>query len=308
LIDQLRALPPADAPLFIAVDQEGGRVARLRSPVLSLPPMRALAELEDPSLIRDAATLLGRQLQTLGFNLDFAPVLDVDTNPDNPAIGDRSFGRDPAAVVKHARAFAAGLAAGGVAACGKHFPGHGDTLLDSHFDLPRVSHPRERLERIELAPFRALQGELPCIMTAHVLFDALDPDRPATLSRPILQGLLRGELGFRGLIWSDDLEMKAVSDRYGVAEAACLAIEAGCDSVLICSKPEEALAAQRALLLRAERDRSFAARLHDAASRSLALRRTIPPFTRSGGSIEQALSALQPEAIEARIRAARPIA
>jgi beta-N-acetylhexosaminidase len=263
--------------------------------------MRVLGEIDDANLTFDAASLLARQLRTLGFNLDFAPVLDIDTNPDNPVIGDRSFGREVGTVVKHARAFASGLAAGGVIACGKHFPGHGDTLLDSHFDLPRVSHPRERLDRLELAPFRALQSELPCIMTAHVLFDALDRDRPATLSRAIVQDVLRGELGFQGLIWSDDLEMKAISDRYGVAEAACLAIEAGCDSVLICSKPDETLAARRALELRAGRDRAFSERLRDAAARSLALRRTLSPFI-PARSIEDALRDLEPETIEARIR------
>jgi beta-N-acetylhexosaminidase len=305
LTGRLRALSPDGTPLWIAVDQEGGRVARLRSPVLTLPPMRVLGEIDDPILTRDAAYTLGRQLALLGFNLDFAPVLDVDTNPSNPVIGDRSFAREPERVVTHARAFASGLAAAGVIACGKHFPGHGDTQVDSHLELPRVSHLRERIEQVELFPFKALQAELPCIMTAHVVFDALDPGCPATLSRAIVSNLLRGELGFGGLVWSDDLEMKAITERWGVGEAACAAIEAGCDAVLICSQPQLVLDAQRALERKAEHDAAFAARLRAAASRSIAARPTRSPPPANATEIERALQAEQPELIEARIRAAR---
>jgi beta-N-acetylhexosaminidase len=280
-------------------------VARLRSPVVTLPPMRVLGEIDDPALTRDAAYALGRQLALLGFNLDFAPVLDVDTNPSNPVIGDRSFAREPERVVTHARAFASGLAAAGVIACGKHFPGHGDTLVDSHLELPRVPHGRQRIASVELFPFKALQAELPCIMTAHVVFDALDPGCPATLSRPIVTDLLRGELGFAGLVFSDDLEMKAISERWGVGEAACRAIAAGCDTVLICSQPQLVLDAQRALERRAESDPAFATRLREAAARSIAARPTRSRPPASAADIARALSAEQPELIEARIAAAR---
>jgi beta-N-acetylhexosaminidase len=273
LTQRLRGINPAGPPLWIAIDQEGGRVARLRAPVLTLPAARVLGDLDDVNLTEEAGTLLGHQLGWLGVNLDFAPVLDVDTNPANPVIGDRSYGSDVARVVRHARAFAMGLARAGVASCGKHFPGHGDTRVDSHFELPRLEHDEARLRRVELAPFAALARELPCIMTAHVVFDAWDPSVPATLSRRVITGLLRGELGFTGLVWSDDLEMKAIVSHYGLDDAACEAIEAGCDCLLVCSNVESVLRAHDGLVRRAERDGAFASRLRLAAERSIAARK-----------------------------------
>jgi beta-N-acetylhexosaminidase len=303
LTQLLRSLAPPERPLWIAVDQEGGRVARLRQPVLSLPPMRVLGAIDQPELTERAGRILGEQLALLGFNLDFAPVLDVDTNPKNPVIGDRSFGADPARVIRHARAFAAGLASAGIASCGKHFPGHGDTHVDSHLALPRTSQPRQRIDTIELAPFAALP-ELPCMMTAHVLFDVLDPAVPATLSRAIIHDLLRNELGYEGLVFSDDLEMKAVADPYGVPEAACRAIAAGCDQVLICAQPKLVLEAHRALVERAEREASFAARLQDAAARSLRVRAQFPARPRTNEPILQLLAATGGSELETQIDAA----
>lgn len=270
------AWPRGRAPL-IAIDQEGGRVARLGAPLLRLPPMRELGEIDDVDLTRQAAHLLGQQLHALGIGLDFAPVLDIDTNPKNPVIGDRSFGREPATVIRHARAFVEGLGEARVLSCGKHFPGHGDTELDSHFDLPRIAHDRARLEQIELAPFRALAPVLPSIMTAHVIFDAVDPGVPATLSRKVINECLRQEIGYEGVIISDDLEMKAVADHWGVAESAVAAIDAGCDALLVCTDPSNALLAHAALTRRADADIGFAARLADAAMRVDALPRVARP-------------------------------
>jgi beta-N-acetylhexosaminidase len=277
LIARISELAPHDSPLLVAVDQEGGRVARLGAPVLRLPPMRQLAALADVGLTERAAELLGGQLRALGFTMDFAPVLDVDTNPDNPVIGDRSFGTTPEQVIEQAFAFGRGLAAAGVLACGKHFPGHGDTDLDSHLALPRLAHDRARLDRVELAPFRAARGQLPAIMTAHVVFDCLKPGVPATLAREVVTDLLRGELRYEGLIISDDLEMKAVADHYGVEQAACLAIEAGCDALLVCSKLDWFFRAQTALAERAASEPAFKRRLADAAERTLQRRRAHPP-------------------------------
>lgn len=264
---------PAELPLLVSVDQEGGRVARLGSPVLKLPAMRKLASVGDVELTERAAALLGRQLAAIGFTMDFAPVLDIDTNPHNPVIGDRSFGASPELVIAQAFAFARGLLAGGVLPCGKHFPGHGDTDLDSHLALPRLAHDRTRLDRVELAPFRQARGSLPALMTAHVVFERLAPGVPATLAPEVVGELLRGELGYQGAIISDDLEMKAVADHYGVEEAACRAIAAGCDLLLICSKLDWLARAQEALAERAARDPKFKLRLEDAAQRSLALRK-----------------------------------
>ncbi len=275
----LSRLAPPDAPLLVGIDQEGGRVARLGPPVLKLPPMRALGAAGEPDLCRAAGRALGQQLRALGFSIDFAPVLDVDSNPANPVIGDRAFGTDPDTVARFALPFADGLHEAGVASCGKHFPGHGDTDLDSHLALPRLGHDRARLDAIELAPFRAAVGRLPSLMTAHVVFDALDPGVPATLSARIVTGLLKRELGYHGVVVSDDLEMKAISERYGVVPAGLAAIEAGCDCLLVCSDVDALFELREALARRATEDAAFGDRLRDAAERVLAMRRAFAPRT-----------------------------
>jgi beta-N-acetylhexosaminidase len=302
LLAELPAQLRDERPLLVAVDQEGGRVERLREPpVLRLPAMRTLAAIGDEALVRRAAAALGRQLRALGFTMDFAPVLDVDTNPDNPVIGDRAFGSAAAEVARYALPFADGLAAAGVLACGKHFPGHGDTHLDSHHALPVLPHPRARLDAVELAPFRAARGRVPSLMTAHVVFEALDPVVPATLSRRVITGLLRGELGYQGVVYSDDLEMKAVADRWSAGEAAVGAIDAGCDAVLVCSDPGRALAAHEALVRRAEADAAFAARLREAADRHLRLRRSAPPPApiADAAALARALASAEVDAVRA---------
>ena len=204
--EALRSAARADLPPFIGVDQEGGRVTRLPPPFLALPPMRLLGEIGDLDLIRRAARAVGTELSAAGFTLDFAPVLDVDSNPDNPIIGDRAFGSDPRTVMRGAVAFLQGLQDKNVLACGKHFPGHGDTSVDSHLALPVITHDRARLERVELPPFRAASGAgIASMMTAHIVCEALDPGVPATLSRAICASLLRAEIGFDGVLFSDDL-------------------------------------------------------------------------------------------------------
>ncbi len=230
----------AGRPLLVAVDQEGGRVARLRSKhgFTELPPMRAVGARGDPGLARQIGELIGQELRAVGIDMDFAPVVDVDTNPQNPVIGDRSFGSDPALVARMGSALAEGLQAAGVAACAKHFPGHGDTSQDSHLELPRLSHPLSRLEEVELPPFAALaKANVASMMTAHVIFEALDPRRPATLSQKVLS-LLRKKLGFEGCILSDDLEMKAVAENFPLPEAVPAAVNAGVDSLLVCQRPQ----------------------------------------------------------------------
>jgi beta-N-acetylhexosaminidase len=177
--------------------------------------------------------LLADELSACGIDLDYAPVMDVDTNPNNPVIGDRSFGRDPARVARLGVALAKGLEAGRVASCVKHFPGHGDTSQDSHMTLPRLAHDRERLWQVELVPFvAAARAGVASAMTAHVRFEAFDR-LPATLS-PAAMKLLREDVAFRGACISDDLEMKAIADTYGVVDGAELAIAAGVDAVLVC--------------------------------------------------------------------------
>lgn len=301
LVESCLADADADLPHLVCVDQEGGRVARFGEPVLRLPPMRKLASAGDPELTRNAAEVLAKQLRAIGVTLNFAPVLDVDTNPLNPIIGDRSFGNAPDAVVEQALAFAAGLHDGGVLACGKHFPGHGDTDLDSHLALPRLRHDRARLDEVELAPFRAAAKRLPSLMTAHVVFEALDPDVPATMSEPAITGLLRGELKFDGAIFSDDLEMKAVTDSYSIEEAGVRAIEAGCDLLLVCSDLDAAMRLREALVSRAHESEPFRIRLRDACARADALRRRLLDLPPPVG-LENALGSYEARSVEERLR------
>lgn len=268
----------ADLPPFLGVDQEGGRVVRLPKPFLALPPMRLLGELGDLGLIRRAARAVAGELSALGFNLNFAPVLDVDSNPDNPIIGDRAFGRDPRTVMRSAVAFLQGLQDKNVLACGKHFPGHGDTSVDSHLDLPVVKHDRARLEQIELPPFRAASGAgIASMMTAHIVCEGLEAGVPATLSRAICASLLRAEIGFEGVLFSDDLEMAAIAARYPIEESAVEAVWAGCDALLICRSEDLQDRAHEALVKRCEQNRRFRDRCIEAVTRGLRVRRLAPP-------------------------------
>jgi len=236
-------------PLLIAVDQEGGRVQRLRAPWTVWPPIRRLGDLGSEDLVRRMATAMAEELRACGIGLDFAPVMDVDTNPRNPIIGDRSFGRDPEQVGKLGAAFIEAMQGASVAACAKHFPGHGDTDTDSHLDLPVVEHSRSRLEEVELPPFRrAIAAGVATIMTAHIVVRELDEKTPATLSPAVVTTLLRDELGFKGVIVADDLEMKAVSANWPYAVSAVLAARAGCDLLPVCEHEEAQVAAIEGLV------------------------------------------------------------
>jgi beta-N-acetylhexosaminidase len=199
--------------------------------------MAALGRSDDPALARKFASALAAELLAVGVSLDYAPVLDIHTNPKNPVIGDRALGETPDVVAKLGRVIIEELQQAGVAACGKHFPGHGDTATDSHTELPLVEHPPDRLRAVEFVPFRAaIEANVAFIMTAHVLATSIDEERPATLSRKIVNDILREELGFTGVIISDDLEMKAISRTYRSADAAVAAVAAGCDAVLMCGE------------------------------------------------------------------------
>lgn len=303
----LRAAAPAELPPFIGVDQEGGRVTRLPAPFLALPPMRQLGELGDLDLIRRAARAVATELAAVGFTLDFAPVLDVDSNPDNPVIGDRAFGRDPRTVMRCGVAFLQGLQDKNVLACGKHFPGHGDTSVDSHLDLPVVTHDRARLEHIELPPFRAASGAgIASMMTAHIVCEALDPGVPATLSRAICGSLLRAEIGFDGVLFSDDLEMAAIAARYSIEEAAVEAVWAGCDALLVCRSEDLQDRAHEALVKKAEKDRRFRDRCAEAVGRCLRIRRMAPPRPIADrAAIGQIVGSPASRAVLAEIEAAR---
>jgi beta-N-acetylhexosaminidase len=276
----LHAAAPTGSPLLVAIDQEGGSVQRVRAPATVWPPMLChdgFAAPDDEALAESVGRALGDELAALGVDIDFAPVLDIHSNDANPVIGERAFGRDAATVTRRALAFARGLAAAGLLSCGKHFPGHGDTSTDSHLELPRIDHDLAALEQRELAPFRAAAAAgLPMIMTAHVVFSALDDTVPATLSRAVITDLLRDRYAYRGLIVSDDLDMKAIADHFGIADAAVRAIDAGCDVLLACRDLSHQLQARESLIRRAESSTDFRAKLAAAAARIRSLKATHP--------------------------------
>lgn len=251
LTDHLQSLRPG-LPLLIAIDQEGGIVLRLEA--TPWPGAMALGAADDPGLTRRVSAGIARELRAMGINMNLAPVLDVNVNPANPVIGVRSFGSDPGRVAEHGVAYIHGHHDAGVLATAKHFPGHGDTAVDSHHALAVVPHGMERLEAVELLPFRrAIAAGVDAIMTAHVFFPAVEPEggTPATVSRAVLTGLLRERLGFDGLVITDCMQMKAIADGVTTVEGAVRAIAAGADLVLISHSYElqrEAIAAVRAAI------------------------------------------------------------
>jgi beta-N-acetylhexosaminidase len=262
----------AGRPLMVCVDQEGGRVMRLREGFTNVPAMRAVGKAGDVSLARGVGRLLARELRAVNIDVDFAPVLDVDTNPANPVIGHRSLGPDPDLVSRMGCAIIEGMQAEGVAACGKHFPGHGDTSQDSHLHLPRLPHSMDRLSRVELPPFEAaVRAGVAMIMTAHVIFEPVDANYPATMSKPVLDGILRKQLKFDRVVISDGLEMKAIAANFSVDELVTRGANAGLDLFAPCEESDFRDRAIDALIRAIERGDVSRDRINEANRRIDAL-------------------------------------
>ncbi|MBU0554062.1 beta-N-acetylhexosaminidase [Myxococcota bacterium] len=242
-------------PPFIGIDQEGGLVHRLPLPFTVFPDMGHMGKTSSVSVAYEVGAVMGRELTASGFNLNFAPVLDLNSNPDNPIIGRRAISADPQRVTSLARAIVRGLHDNAIIACGKHFPGHGHTSEDSHKTLPSCDFELSRMRNRELMPYQKLINSGPhldMVMTAHVNYPKIDPENPATLSRIILQDLLRLEMGFKGLIVTDDLEMKAISERTSIEDATQRGLEAGVDLFMVCHSLDKQVAVLETLLEAAE--------------------------------------------------------
>jgi len=268
---ELASLLPDHSPALLTVDQEGGRVLRVRD--TPWPPMRTLGNIDDPKTTRQTARAMADELRAMGFNLDWAPCADVDSNPANPVIGDRSFSRDPEAVSRHVKAFLDGLHDARVMGAVKHFPGHGDTNTDSHLELPVVDKDQGDLAECELRPFEAaVAHNVEMVMTAHVMFPAIDEAVPATMSSPILRGWLRERLGHRGVIVSDDMEMKAVRGRFPLEQQLDLACRATVDLFLMCRSLDLQVEAWETLIRLAENDSTHDRLSEDSMRRLSALR------------------------------------
>ena len=296
-----------ELPLWVSVDQEGGRVARLKAPFTIWPPMQTLGRSGDTQLAVRFARALAAELKAVGISLDYTPVLDVYTNPKNSVIGDRALAERAEDVASLGRAIITTLQSEGIAACGKHFPGHGDTSADSHHELPLVEHPPDRLRAVELVPFReAIAAGVAAVMTAHVLVPSLDEERPATLSPRIVTGLLKQELGFEGLVLTDDIEMRAISARYGVPEATVAAISAGVDAVLMCGTSQEVqVAALEAVIRAVEQGTLPLKRVEDALERHRRVKERFlapaHPRPLSGAALRAALGRDEHQAVAAEM-------
>jgi beta-N-acetylhexosaminidase len=263
------AMPP-----FIAIDQEGGRVHRLPAPFSHFPAAARIGARNDTELAYRLGRATATELSLAGINLNFAPVLDVRSNPNSSIIGDRAFATEPKRVIAIAAAWTSGLRDGGIIPCGKHFPGHGDADKDSHFDLPIVEKSLDELQATELPPFAdACRNQIESLMTAHVHYPAFDPKLPATLSEAIVTGLLRHQLGYNGVVFSDDLAMRAISDRHSVDAVTTLAVRGGVDVLLFCHDIAEATAAFEFLCAEAERDPTVRARVEESCRRVTELKR-----------------------------------
>ncbi|WP_235957139.1 beta-N-acetylhexosaminidase [Paenibacillus apii] len=283
-------------PLWISIDQEGGMVARITEGVALMPGGMAIAAAGSEEDAYLAAFASGRELAAMGINLNYAPVLDVNNNPDNPVIGVRSFGESPEKVARFGERTLRGFQDAGVAATAKHFPGHGDTDVDSHLDLPTVPHDRKRMEEVELKPFReAVRAGVDAIMSAHIYFPALESGKlPVTLSKAALTGLLREELGFEGIITTDCMEMNAIAEHFGTVEASVMAVEAGADLVLVSHRLDRQLGAIGAIEHAVVDGRLSEERIDQSVRRLLAmkLRRGVlgagkPPESLPGGLAPQ---------------------
>lgn len=273
---------------LIGIDQEGGSVARITF-LPQAPSAMALGAIGDEGIASEVGAAVARGLRSLGINWNFAPVLDVNNNPDNPVIAERSFGADPDHVARMAGAWMRGALSQGVACCVKHFPGHGDTHMDSHHALPTVDKSLAELESLELQPFRALAQMAPAMMTAHIVYPQIDPQHPATLSETFLNGVLRNSIGYEGVVITDALMMKAVHDRYGHAKASVLALKAGADMVLAQGARHEQLAALEAIA-KAQVDQQLTQqRLLQARSRLEALAQKYPAVTTTYDSEQRML-------------------
>jgi len=277
-LQEVAASTSTGLPLFISVDQEGGRVARLTEPFTKYPPLCCLGHAQSESLAYRFGQSLAAELVDVGINMDYAPVLDVHTNPENPIIGDRAIASDPETVARLANSFIKGFKDKGMIPVGKHFPGHGDTQLDSHLDLPTVKRDAATLEAVELVPFReTISQGLEVIMTAHVIYTAWDAKNPATFSKKILQDILRQQLGFQGVILSDDLEMKAVENYFPFDAFPRMGIEAGLDMFLICNSVEKVRALHDQLIRDVDNGTIPTAPIQQSVERILHLKRNLTP-------------------------------
>lgn len=261
-------------PLFIGIDNEGGPVQRLKAPFTQWPALKRLGELDSTSISFKFGLCMGMEMKAIGINVDFAPVVDVLTNPKNTVIADRAISSNPELVAKLSSALVRGYIKAGIIPCAKHFPGHGNTIVDSHHDLPIEDTDMATLQERELIPFKkSFRARLDLVMTAHIKFKNIDPEWPVTLSEKFIKDLLRGELRYRNIVISDDLDMKALASHYDRAMIPVRALQAGCDILLYCNEPASPPIALEALIKAVESGKVEKSRVEEAYQRVAALKK-----------------------------------
>lgn len=261
-------------PIMFGVDQEGGRIYKLPGDLVKLPTNLEIGKMKDPTYSYEIGSLLGNQLHAFGFHMDFAPVLDVNSNPQNPIIGDRSFGNNPDIVSSLGIQTMKGIQSQDIISVVKHFPGHGDTSVDSHLELPEVNKTRSELENMELIPFkRAISDGADVVMVGHILLPEIDPIHPSTMSEKIIQGILRKDLGFNGVVITDDMTMKAITDNYGIGEAAVLSVTAGSDIIMVAHDYNKVVTVIDAIKAAVENGEISEERINESVNRVLELKK-----------------------------------
>jgi beta-N-acetylhexosaminidase len=260
-------------PLLLSVDQEGGKVTRLPGGLVNFPTNKKIGALNDPDVSFEVGTILGKELKEYGFNLDFAPVLDVNSNPNNPVIGDRSFSDHPDIVSELGIQTMRGIQSEGILSTIKHFPGHGDTSVDSHLELPVVNKSIQELESLELIPFKeAINNGADLVMVAHILLPKIDDTYPSSLSKNVITDLLRKKLNYKGVVITDDMTMKAITNNYGMGQATVQSVKAGSDLILIAHDYNKALAAIDALKKAVQNGEISEGRIDASVSRIIELK------------------------------------
>jgi beta-N-acetylhexosaminidase len=273
-IQELRHLMADKAPLFIGIDMEGGRVHRLKAPFTQWPPLKTIGDLDAPTVAFQFALQMGLELMAVGINLDFAPCVDIFNNPENTVIGDRAVSSDYLMVEKMTSALVRGYLKSGIFSCAKHFPGHGYTVIDSHEELPIEPHDLQRLHDVELLPFKkAFRSKVDMVMTGHISFPKIDPKWPVTLSELFLKNMIKEEMKYRGLIITDDLDMKAMAKHYDKGEIPVRSLEAGADLLLYCNEPDSPPVAIAAVVKAIESGRLLKADIEAAHAKVIAAKK-----------------------------------
>ncbi|MGI6707279.1 MAG: beta-N-acetylhexosaminidase [Clostridia bacterium] len=297
LLNTLKTInAPNKIPLFLSTDEEGGRVSRMPDELEDLPRNKKVGRINNPAFSYGIGTLLAEQLLAFGFNMNFAPILDINSNPNNPVIGDRSFGDDADIVSELGVQTMKGIQSKGVISVVKHFPGHGDTSVDSHVGLPRVNNGLDRLERLELVPFKkAIQSNADAVMVAHILLTKIDPEYPSSMSKVVITDILRNKLEFNGVVLTDDMTMGAISENYETGEAAVRSINAGADIVLVCHGYSKEKAVLQAIVKAVADGTLSEGRINESVYRILSLKKKY-------GLSDKTIDEIDIEAINEHIR------